>query len=184
MDTPVKETKEAMILKWSIAKGLNSVEKVIGGILVGVLFVVLIIQISFRSIGLSATWTDECARYLFILLTYVGAGLAMLLGKHIKIDIMIAIWPRRVRQYVEVIGSIVATLFCMFVTYSTIQYNIDVVMAAGRVSPNMGIPMSVPYVAVTIGYFLMMIRLIQVEVVPGIKHIVGKDAMKGGEQSC
>ena len=85
-----------------IINGLDSFEKVIGGILVGILFIILIWQTVSRNIGIKATWTDETARYLFVLLTYIGAGLAMLLGKHIKIDILVYIWPKK---YPEIHGS-------------------------------------------------------------------------------
>lgn len=165
-------------MKKKLVDGLNSFEKVVGGILVGVLFVILLWQTISRNIGIRATWTDETARYLFVLLTYIGAGLAMLLGKHIKIDILVYIWPKKFRKFIELAGSIVAMLFCFFVCYQTVMYNINVVAGAGRMSPSLGLPMSIPYIAVSIGYFLMAVRLLQVEVIPKIRNLFRKE---GGE---
>lgn len=164
-----------------IINGLDSFEKVIGGILVGILFIILIWQTVSRNIGIKATWTDETARYLFVLLTYIGAGLAMLLGKYIKIDILVYIWPKKIRKYMEAMGSVVAMLFCIFVCYQTVVYNINVVAGAGRMSPSLGLPMSIPYTAVSIGYFLMGVRLLQVEVLPKIRNLFRKEKTEGGE---
>lgn len=148
---------------------MNAIEKIICIILVGVLFFVLFCQTLFRNIGLNAFWTDESARYLFALLTYVGAGLATLMGKQIKIEILIYIWPKKIRPYIELIGSIISVIFCLYVTYATLDYNINVVLAGGRLSASLQIPIAIPYMSVTIGYALMAIRGIQAEVIPYFK---------------
>lgn len=166
-----------MSKKRDISYWLNSVEKIVGSILVGVLFVVLLVQTFGRAFAFPTIWTDEVARYLFILLMYTGAGLAVLMRKHIKIDIMIFIWPRPIRKYVELLGSIVSVVFCAYVFYQTVKYNL-VVAASGRIAPTLGILVAIPYLAVNIGFFLMFVRLLQVEVIPGIK-----DLLPGGGRS-
>ena len=81
----------------------------------------------------------------------------------------------------EAMGSVVAMLFCIFVCYQTVVYNINVVAGAGRMSPSLGLPMSIPYTAVSIGYFLMGVRLLQVEVLPKIRNLFRKEKTEGGE---
>lgn len=155
--------------------GFDSIEKVIGALLVLVLFFVLLYQTFARSLGLSATWTDEMARYLFALLVYVGAGLAMLLDKHIKIDILVYIWPKRIRPFIETMGSLISALFCAYVFCHTLRYDLFVVMASGRVSPTISIPMWIPHFSVVIGYLLMLVRLIQVELFPRLREILRRN---------
>lgn len=170
-------------MKYENLKGLNAIEKIICIILVGVLFFILFCQTLFRNIGFDAYWTDESARYLFALLTYVGAGLATLMGKQIKIEILIYIWPEIIRPVIELIGSILAVVFCFYVTYATLQYNIYVVLAGGRLSASLQIPIAIPYMSVTIGYVLMAVRGIQAEVIPNCKEVFAKKTIKkGGEK--
>lgn len=150
---------------------LDWFEKAICVLLMGVLFFTLFCQTLFRNIGVDAVWTDESGRYMFVLLMYIGSALAMLLGKHIKIDIMISIWPKAIRPYIEVIGSIMSILFCIFVTYETLDYNINTVLAGGRLSATLQIPIGIPYMSVSLGYFLMTIREIEMELIPMIKNL-------------
>ncbi len=159
-----------------LVKALNSVEAVICGILVLILFIVLLWQTFGRNLGMQGvTWTDETARYLFVLLVYVGAGMAMLKGKHVKIEIMIEIWPKPIRKYIRLIGCILAAVFCAYVFINTLKYNVNVMMKNGRVSPAILISMWIPYTAVNIGYGLMLIRLIQVEVRRNLRVVLGKE---------
>lgn len=160
-----------MPLSKLIVGGLNSIEKVVGGILVLVLFFVLLLQTFGRNIGLSTTWTDETSRYLFALLVYVGAGLAMLWGKHIKIDIMITVWPKSIRKYIEFFGVVLGIIFCVFVFYQTLMYNVNVVFSTGRLSPVLLINMGIPYLSVNVGYLLMGVRLFQVEFIPSFNNL-------------
>lgn len=157
-------------------KGLNAIEKVICILLVAALFFIVFWQTLCRNIGIDCVWTDESARYLFVLLTYVGAGLASILGKQIKIDILVYIWPKKIRPFIELIGSIVTVLFCIFVTISTLDYNINTVLAGGRLSAVLQIPIGVPYMAVSIGYLLMGVRTFQIETIPYFKRLIGKNS--------
>lgn len=157
--------------KLNIYDCLNSVEKVVGALLVGALFVVLLYQTFGRAFALPTIWTDEVARYLFILLMYIGAGLAVLMQKHIKIDILIFIWPKRIRPYIELLGSIISAAFCAYVVYQTSRYNM-IVAASGRIAPTLGILVAIPYLSVIIGFFLMFVRLLQVEIIPPIKGLL------------
>ena len=105
------------------------------------------------------------------------------MGKQIKIEILIYIWPEIIRPVIELIGSILAVVFCFYVTYATLQYNIYVVLAGGRLSASLQIPMAIPYMSVTIGYVLMAVRGIQAEVIPNCKEVFAKKTIKkGGEQ--
>lgn len=161
-------------MKDKVKKGFDSFEKIICVILMAVLFFILFCQTLFRNIGIDAVWTDESARYLFVLLTYVGAGLAMLFGKHVKIDIMISVWPKKLRPYIETLGTVISILFCAFVVFETFDYNVHTVLAGGRLSATLQIPIGIPYLAVSLGYLLMFIREIEVELIPQMKTLFGK----------
>lgn len=169
-----------MSKKTDICQYLNSLEKVIGALLVGALFIVLLYQTFGRAFSLPTIWTDEVARYLFILLMYTGAGLAVLMQKHIKIDILICIWPKSIRKYIELLGSIISVIFCAYVVYQTIRYDM-IVAASGRIAPTLGILVAIPYAAVSIGFFLMCVRLIQVEVIPPIKELLSENSRSESE---
>lgn len=172
-------------MKNNFVKKFDLLEKIICVILMGVLFIVLFCQTLFRNIGVDAIWTDESGRYMFVLLMYIGSALAMLMGKHIKIDIMISVWPKRIRPYIELFGTVLSILFCVFVTYETLDYNINTVLAGGRLSATLQIPIGIPYMAVTIGYLLMVIREIEAELIPGIKNLKNRNKaneIEGGKK--
>ncbi len=102
---------------------------------------------------------------------YTGAGLAVLMQKHIKIDNLVHIWPKPVRKYAELLGSIISVLFCAYVVNETVHYNL-MVAASGRIAPTLGILVAIPYTAVNIGFSLMCIRLIQAEVLPKMRELL------------
>lgn len=57
-------------------------------------------------------WTDEIGRYLLVYLVFLGGGLAMIDGKHIRVDFLLDRMSPQVRKLVELFNDVVTIIFC------------------------------------------------------------------------
>lgn len=60
----------------------------------------------------SIGWTEEIARYLLILVTFVGSITAMRKGSHIAVEALLIFLPKRARHWTLVAVDGVVALFC------------------------------------------------------------------------
>ncbi|WP_230531531.1 TRAP transporter small permease [Microvirga roseola] len=60
----------------------------------------------------SLGWTEEIARYLLILVTFVGSITAMRKGSHIAVEALLVFLPRKGRHWVLVAVDGLVALFC------------------------------------------------------------------------
>lgn len=147
---------------------LNNIELACSIFILAVTFFVLTLQIIFRLTGVQNAWTDELSRYLFIWLTYLGAGVAMQRDEHVRIDILNKVWPKPLRKPLERFGLLISLAFCFVALYFTTVYTLNV-RANGQISGGLGISMFVPYLAVNVGYVSVIIRMIQYQIIPEVK---------------
>ena len=137
-------------------------EAILCMILMAVMTVIIFIQVIMRYIvGDALSWSEELSRYLFIWLIYLGIPLAAKHMKHIRIEAPLALFPKRARKYVVILGDLLFLAFSVIIavtSYSLVlkQY------ASGQTSPAMGIPMWIVYLVPCVGFALTSIREIQV----------------------
>ena len=102
----------------------------------------------------SILWVEEVSRYLMIWLTFLGAGLVLRYGGHIGIDTLqercpgIALWIR-----VAIFGVMLA--FFAIMLWLGIRY---VALAWSQTTPILQIPIGVVYLAMPIGFALLLIH--------------------------
>jgi TRAP-type transport system small permease protein len=77
------------------------------------LFGVVLLQFYTRYVlNDSLGWTEEIARYLLILVTFVGSITAMRKGSHISVEALLIYMPRRVRHWLLVVVDALVAVFC------------------------------------------------------------------------
>ncbi len=77
------------------------------------LFAVVLLQFYTRYVlNASLGWTEEIARYLLIMVTFVGSITAMRKGSHISVEALLIYMPPRVRHWLLVVVDALVTLFC------------------------------------------------------------------------
>jgi TRAP-type C4-dicarboxylate transport system permease small subunit len=77
------------------------------------LFAVVFLQFFTRYVlNNSLGWTEEIARYLLILVTFVGSVTAMRKGSHIAVEAMLVFLPREARHWTLVAVDGLVALFC------------------------------------------------------------------------
>jgi len=104
----------------------------------------------------SILWVEEVSRYLMIWLTFVGAGLVLRYGGHIGIDTLQEKLPRHAAK---VRAAVVAILLVFFsaMLWLGIRY---AMLTWGQTTPVLGIPIGAVYLAMPVGFGLMIVHLL------------------------
>jgi TRAP-type C4-dicarboxylate transport system permease small subunit len=78
-----------------------------------ILFGIVFLQFFTRYVlNNSLGWTEEIARYLLILVTFVGSVTAMRKGSHIAVEALLVYLPREARHWILVAVDGLVALFC------------------------------------------------------------------------
>jgi TRAP-type transport system small permease protein len=104
----------------------------------------------------SILWVEEVSRYLMIWLTFLGAGLVLRYGGHVGIDTLQEAFPR---QAAVIRGGIVAILLAFFAFMIVVGLRYAV-LAWGQTTPVLGIPVGAVYLAMPIGFALLIAHLL------------------------
>ena len=104
----------------------------------------------------SILWVEEVSRYLMIWLTFLGAGLVLRYGGHVGIDTLQGALPKHATA---IRLAIYALLLVFFVTmlWLGVRYSI---VAWGQTTPLMQIPIGVVYLAIPLGFGLLIVHLL------------------------
>jgi TRAP-type C4-dicarboxylate transport system permease small subunit len=106
--------------------------------------------------GVSILWVEEVSRYLMIWVSLLGAGMVLRYGGHVGIETLQEALPRRA---VAIRGAIVALLagFFLFMAAVGARY---AWLAWGQTTPVLGIPVGAVYLAIPIGFALLLAHLL------------------------
>lgn len=139
----------------------ENLESTICMILLSSFTVVLFLQVVMRKVfNNSLSWSEELARYLFIWMVFIGISYGAKQMKHLKIDVFLKIFPKKVRPYIIIFADVIVLVFAAIVFYSAyvivMQY-----FKLGASSPALKIPTWFVQSASLVGYGLTFIRQIQ-----------------------
>ena len=148
-------------------KWYNKIESTIGIIIVIAMLIILTIQVFARYItGASFAWIDEISRYGLVWLAYLAAVYAIYTESHIKVDLLLKVWPKKARKLIQHLSIIIFFVYAVVVAYFSGVWVMDIYNTGTR-SIALGLPMAYVQCIIPIAHVLMAIRLAQVE----IKHI-------------
>ncbi|MBO8165477.1 MAG: TRAP transporter small permease [Brevibacillus sp.] len=141
-----------------VNKFLNHVEEHLGVYLMLITSFLVFIQVVLRYLfHYSLFWSEEVARYLIIWLIFIGSSIAVREKAHAVVDVVIAYLPPVWQRIFAVLGSAAAILFCGFLFIAGWEM-IGHVIDSQVVTPSLGIPMVIPYLAIPVGAALMLLR--------------------------
>ena len=109
----------------------------------------------------SAAWTEEIARYLLICMVFVGIAAAVRTSRHIHVDFLYRLIPRKAGRILATLVDVVKIVFFAFATVLTWQ------MMEKMVNYKMTIidlPMNLVYGACMFGFACATLRSVQVAV--------------------
>ncbi|MGF6376052.1 C4-dicarboxylate transporter DctQ subunit [Clostridiales Family XIII bacterium PM5-7] len=145
----------------------NNIEGNISVIIIIAMLIILTVQVVGRYVtGTSWGWIDEISRYGLIWLAYLAAVYAIYKEAHIKVDILLKVWPKRIRKGIKHLSTIIFFVYCLVVAYYSAIWVSDII-STGTVSVSMQLNMWYFQCIVPLAHILMAIRLLQVE----IRHI-------------
>ena len=104
----------------------------------------------------SILWVEEVSRYLMIWLTFLGAGLVMRYGGHIGIDTLQDKFPQQA-PIVRALVFVFMLGFFSFMVWIGIRYAL---LTWGQTTPVMQIPVGIVYLAMPVGFALLIVHLL------------------------
>ena len=112
-------------------------------------------------LGNSASWTEEIARYLLIIVTFIGSSMAVRRNTHIQVEFVYRYLPAAAGRVLSTLVDIVRILFLAYASWLAIDlvprmHNLQMTVIDW--------PMSYVYGFVAAGFVLMTFRAIQVAV--------------------
>jgi TRAP-type C4-dicarboxylate transport system permease small subunit len=122
------------------------------------LFLVLVVSLQVISRYVFAhplLWTEEIARYLLILLAFIGAPIAVRKGSSISLDFLVAGLPGKVRRTLSVVSLILELGFYIAVAYQSVSMAL---FSRGRFLVSVQVPRALVYAIIAFGFVLMAIR--------------------------
>lgn len=100
-------------------------------------------------------WSEEFARFGLIWLTFVASGAVMANGEHIQVDLFGNRLGPRARVGMEVFAALIVIVTCAMLLPAGLRFARGL---AGNTSPMMGMPMTIWYSAVVVGFVLLMLH--------------------------
>lgn len=108
----------------------------------------------------SLSWSEEAARYLIVWFVFIGSSIAVREKAHATVDALVVVLPNRWKGVFSMFANGFAILFCIILIWSSSKM-ISNVIDYGNVTPALGMPMYIPYLAIPVGASLMLIRFLQ-----------------------
>ena len=105
----------------------------------------------------SLTWSEELSRYLFVAVIALGINLASTDHLFVKIEIIDGYLKGKAKYIVDMIRKAVAIFVSVIFMYSGFKL---IEIGGYQISPAMGIPMSILYGIVFIGFVMNFLALV------------------------
>lgn len=127
------------------------------------------------------SWAEEACRYSFVYSVMLATAYCIRKGRMLRVDVVINLFPPVVAKILDMIAQIMAIVFCCIMlkpAWSVMASAIKI----GNVSSGLELPMWILYTGAPVGFFLGIIRGIEVFVfsVIDFKKMLAK---KGGEEA-
>lgn len=151
-----------------LGKGLhwldNYFEEFLSVILFTLMTGLIFLQILFREFAtFSLDWTEELGRYTFIWLVYISASLAAKNNRHLRVEFIRTVLPKKASKWYTLFGYFIWLLFTLYMVME--GYNVaSKVLYSGQTSPSIGLTMGYVYMIIPFGFGLISIRIIQLMV--------------------
>ncbi len=135
----------------------GTILKIMMGYFVFATFFQVIARFVFK---ISAPWTEESARYVFIWMTFIGASYAASKSNHIRMDL---IETKISKKYRFLFRTMAMSIFLLF-TAIICKVGIDIclnLLVKPQISSVLKLPMIYVYGALPVGMFLTSIRIVE-----------------------
>ncbi len=108
----------------------------------------------------SSIWAEEIARYAFIYVAYIGASAAIKERAHIRIDLILHLFPPQMKALVFIFGDIVTLILAVMAIYMSME-SVLTSLEFGSVTHGLRISQAWFLAAVPLGFLMMVFRVLQ-----------------------
>ena len=105
--------------------------------------------------GTSFIWSDELVRYLMIWSTFLGAAVGFRHFDLVLLDLFIGLLPKKFASFLTIIVHFVTLVLIGYVFYISFNYTFSPAVALKN-STGLGISMLYPFLALPVGFGLML----------------------------
>jgi TRAP-type C4-dicarboxylate transport system permease small subunit len=141
----------------ALHRWLGRITAFVAGTILAAMTILVFLTVIYRYFLLAPiSWGEEMARFLFIALSMLGASLAMKDRSHFTITILTAKFPAPMRAWLDLVIALGATALLAIVIDNGWSLTL---LNRNQISPALGVPMSIPYLAVPLGATLMVLFL-------------------------
>ena len=139
----------------------NKVEANIGVVFLFIMMFVMSFQVIQRFIFKSGnTWSEELSRYIYIWFTLITVSYAILHNAHIKVDACMAVWPKKIRPVIVVIGLLIIMAYCVLMVVFGIKM-VRINLEMGNKSLGLHLQMGLVYLITPLSHVLIFLRCAQ-----------------------
>lgn len=121
------------------------------------LVLTITLQVTFRFLAISSSWTTELAIFLFIWLVFIGGFFTIRKGLNITFDIVIDLATGSAWKLLFTFVNVVSVGFLLFIVVEGFQ----IAFSLRGNSPVLQIPMTYGYLAVPVGGIVMLIAQVE-----------------------
>lgn len=138
-----------------IVTWLNSLLRLLGGVMLATLIIIIFAQVVMRYCFHSAmAWPEEMAKFLFIGMAYAGGALAMYHNQNLRVDALLTICSPRVVHVLNILAFAVTTVYCALASYFTFEMMLEV-RDMEQMAASMDIYIWPTWLPIPIGFALM-----------------------------
>jgi TRAP-type C4-dicarboxylate transport system permease small subunit len=102
-------------------------------------------------------WIDEAARYMMVWVVFLAAGITLEIGRQISVDLVHERMGARARRILFAIIDIVGLVFSLGAAITAAKL-VVFVAGTGQISPTLGVPAYILYVAPAVGFASLALR--------------------------
>jgi len=102
-------------------------------------------------------WTTEVIRFLFVWLTFIAGSMGLKKGSHIGIKILEnGISSHLIKKSLPIVRKVILICFFIYMTIVALSFTWSI-YKTGQVTMNLALPYAFWYLAIPVGFFLMLI---------------------------
>lgn len=120
----------------------------------------------------SLSWSEELARYIFVLLVNMGISYGVKMKKHIRVEIFTSWLPEKPKMLILILSDIVFLVFALIIVYYGFE-TAGEIFILNQTSPALEIQMGLIYALLPLSYIMVFIRLVQniAETLRNFRHV-------------
>ncbi|MGI6028483.1 MAG: TRAP transporter small permease [Candidatus Heteroscillospira sp.] len=137
------------------------IEEILLSFMLMAMLIICTMQVIWRYVlESSLSWSEECARYIFVWMVWIAAAYATKRMRHLRITCFKELAPADKQWIFDLFALIMMAIFAAIFSINATQMVIKV-QQTGQLSPAMRVPMWIPYLSVPVGITLLGVRAVQ-----------------------